>query len=352
MFNKLKNKFKETISSFKKEVEEETDNPDEGEVFSENIEEETNETKSSDNLDLDENETTPEPSKEQAIKFSERLTTKKLDQDRFEEIFFELELNMLQNNVAQDTVDAIKESLQTQLVGQRFSRTKIESKVTEAFKKTIEDILPETPTEFIKIIKTQKPYIIVVLGTNGTGKTTTIAKIANYLQKNNQQVVVAAADTFRAGAIAQISKHGDNLNFTVIKHKDKSDPSAVAYDAVSHAKSKNKDVVIIDTAGRLHTNDNLMQELQKIIKVTKPHMKLFIGESTTGNDCTEQARTYNKKVRIDGIILTKTDADEKGGTALSISQISNAPIHFYGTGQGYDDLKQYKKDETIKNLGL
>jgi fused signal recognition particle receptor len=165
-------------------------------------------------------------------------------------------------------------------------------------------------------------------------------------------VVLAAADTFRAAAIQQLEHHAEKLGVKMIKHDYNSDPAAVAFDAVRHAEAKGIDIVIIDTAGRLHSNDNLMNELKKLIKVNKPDLKLFVGESITGNDCVEQAKVYDEIIGIDAIILSKADVDEKGGAALSISYVTKKPVLFIGTGQTYDDLKKFDKKEIMAGLGF
>jgi fused signal recognition particle receptor len=200
--------------------------------------------------------------------------------------------------------------------------------------------------------KKDKPYIISFIGVNGSGKTTSMAKLAYLLQKNNLSVVFAASDTFRAAAIQQLQEHADKLGVKMIRHDYESDPAAVAFDAIQHAKSKGIDVVLIDTAGRLHVNDNLMNELKKLIRVNKPDLKIFVGESITGNDCVEQAKLFNEVVGIDAIILAKADVDEKGGAAVSVSYVTKKPIIYLGTGQKYDDLQEFKPEIIIKNIGL
>jgi fused signal recognition particle receptor len=188
------------------------------------------------------------------------------------------------------------------------------------------------------------------LGVNGTGKTTTIAKIAHYLKKNDISSVAAAADTFRAGALEQLSYHMQNIGIRVIKHAYKSDPASVVFDAIQHAKAKNVDVVLVDTAGRQVSNKNLMREMQKIVKVAEPDLILFIGDSLAGNDALTQAKEFNKSVGIDANILTKFDADAKGGSALSISYETKKPILFIGTGQDYDHLEPFNIQVFISNI--
>ncbi len=164
--------------------------------------------------------------------------------------------------------------------------------------------------------------------------------------------MLAAADTFRAASIEQLEEHGGRLGVKVIKHDYKADPAAVVFDAIAHAKARRIDCVLIDTAGRQHSNQDLMMEMKKIARVAKADLKLFVGEAITGNDCVEQVREFNKAVEIDGIVLSKLDIDEKGGAALSVSYVSGKPILFVGVGQRYDDLERFSKEKIMKNLGI
>ncbi len=192
--------------------------------------------------------------------------------------------------------------------------------------------------------------MIVFFGINGSGKTTTIAKIAYLLKKHKITSVFAASDTFRAASIEQIEKHAEKLGIKVIKHKYGSDPAAVAFDAINYAKAHNIDVVLIDTSGRMHTEQNLLEEMKKICRVAKPDLRIFVGEAIVGNDAIEQGKTFNDEIGIDGIILTKADVDEKGGATISLSYITKKPILFLGTGQGYADLKEFNKEEILKKI--
>jgi len=194
--------------------------------------------------------------------------------------------------------------------------------------------------------------VICFVGVNGSGKTTSIAKVAKFLQNNGLSVVLAAADTFRAAAIDQLQLHADKLGVKLIRQDYGSDPAAVAFDAIKHAEANRKDVVLIDTAGRLHSNINLMDEMKKIMRVAKPDLKLFVGESITGNDCVEQAKHFNVAVGIDGIILAKADVDEKGGAAISVSYVTQKPILFLGVGQEYEDLQEFDKEKLLASIGL
>jgi len=275
----------------------------------------------------------------------------KLNDEDFEEFFSELEFLLLENNVALEAVEKIKETLKEKLVGKEIKKQEIEQEIKKALKQAIEELLIE-PDDFISLVKEKKPFIIVFFGINGTGKTTTIAKVANLLKKNNISCILSASDTFRAASIEQLEKHGSNLGIKVIKQDYNSDPAAVAYDAIKHAESHNIGAVLIDTAGRMHTQDNLMKEMEKIVRITDPDLKIFVAESIAGNDAVEQAKAFNENIGIDGIILSKADVDEKGGTALSVSYVTKRPILFLGTGQEYDKLEVFNKDKLLKSLGL
>ncbi len=272
-----------------------------------------------------------------------------LDEEKFEELFQELQIILLQNNVAYEAVEEIETSLKRSLVGKILKEIDLASEL----KSSIQNLLINPP-DFIKQIKASKskPFIILFSGINGSGKTTTIAKIAYYLQKNSLSVCLAAADTFRAAAIQQLEVHGQNLKVPVIKKDYGSDPASVGFDAVKYATKHNLDVVLIDTAGRMQNSDTLMKEIEKINKVTKPNMKIFLGESITGNDATLQALVFSDSIDISGIILSKADIDEKGGTAISVAHVTNKPILFLGTGQEYKDLEVFDKEKLIEKLGL
>lgn len=285
-------------------------------------------------------------------KLREAVTTKTLSDDKFEELFLDLEMALFENNVAVEVVEKIKEDLRSKIVNQHVKRNEIDEIVINSLKTSIEEILETPKLDLISKAKEKKPYVICFLGINGAGKSTTIAKVAHLLQKNNLSCVMAAADTFRAAAIEQLGEWASKLDVKMISHEYGGDPAAVAFDAVKYAEAHHINVVLVDTAGRLHSNKNLMSELQKIIRVAKPDLKLFIGESITGNDCIEQAVEFDKAVGIDGIILSKVDVDEKGGTAVSISYVTKKPIMYIGVGQTLDDLEPFNKKKIMDNLGL
>ncbi len=285
-------------------------------------------------------------------KIGEAITTKKISEKQFDEMFWDLELALLENNAAVEVIEKIKTDLKSELVEKPIPRGQVEEKIVSSLRKSISDLFPVEPPNLLKIVKQKKPYVICFVGVNGSGKTTSIAKVAHLLKENGLSVVMAAADTFRAAAIDQLQLHADKLNVKLIRHDYGSDPAAVAFDAIKHAQASGKDVVLIDTAGRLHSNTNLMDEMKKIMRVAKPDLKLFVGESITGNDCTEQAKQFDNAVGIDGIILAKADVDEKGGAAISVSYITKKPIFYLGVGQEYPDLQAFDKDKLIASIGL
>lgn len=281
---------------------------------------------------------------------------KTLSDDKIDKALRELNLLLISNDVAAETADAlcnkIKESLRGEQIGRLSSKKKY---LFEILHEAITDILtPDKDINLLDEIKKKQanflPYIIVFLGVNGTGKTTTIAKVAHYLKQNDIVSVAAASDTFRAAAIEQLSYHMEKVGIRVIKHKYNSDPASVAYDAIQHAIAKGINVVLVDTAGRQVSNKNLITEMQKIVRIAQPDLIVFVGDSLAGNDALTQAKEFKNNVGIDANILTKLDADAKGGAALSISFETRKPIIFVGTGQNYEDLKPFDKDFFISKI--
>ena len=283
---------------------------------------------------------------------AEKVTTTTISDAKFDDLFWPLEEGMLESNVAVEVIEKIKGDLKAELTGVPLKRGEIQKSIENSLGKAVKDVLSIDSFSLIDKVRAKKPYVVCFVGINGSGKTTSIAKIAHLLQQHGFSVVLSASDTFRAASIEQLQHHGDKLGIRVIKHAYKSDPAAVAFDAISHAKSKHIDVVLIDTAGRMQSNTNLMDELRKVIRVAKPDLTLFVGESITGNDCIDQAKTFNDTIGIDGIILAKADIDEKGGAALSVSYVTQKPILYLGTGQEFDDLVPFKSDDIVKRLGL
>ncbi len=281
-----------------------------------------------------------------------KFKTLKLDDEQFNSIFEELELSLIENNTAMEAIGEIKKSLKEKLVGKEIEKNEAEDEIKKGLKESFEKLLIEPFDLVERIRKKDGIFVIVFFGINGSGKTTAIAKLAHLLKKSGISCVLAAADTFRAASIEQIQKHADNLGVKVIKHNYGADPAAVAFDAIKHAQANSIKAVLIDTAGRMHTKDNLLKEMEKICRVAKPDLKIFVGESITGNDIIEQVRSFNEMIGIDGIILTKTDVDEKGGAAISVGYVTQKPILFLGTGQKYEDLEKFSREKIIKGLGF
>lgn len=282
-------------------------------------------------------------------------THKTISENDIDDILFELELALLEGDVALEVAEQIVKSVKDGLVGRKIKRRNDVAEFTmEALKKAISDILvsegPDLKELVRKAKKTGEPLKIMFVGVNGTGKTTTISKIADHYVKEGYTPVIAASDTFRAGAIEQISHHAEKVGVKIIRHQKGADPAAVAYDAVEHARAQKKELVLIDTAGRMQTNVNLMDEMKKIQRVVKPDLAIFVGDALTGNDAVEQARKFDDAVGVDGIILTKADADAKGGAALSIGHVINKPILFLGVGQGYGDIIEFNPEWMMEQV--
>lgn len=285
-------------------------------------------------------------------KLKQKLTTSILKREEFEEIFADFEITLLENNVALEVVDKIKESLAKSLVGVSVKSSDVEARILNSLKNAILEILIDGEDLVEKIKSSQGQFVILFFGINGTGKTTSIAKLAWKLKQEGISVVLGAGDTFRAASIEQLEKHAQKIGVPIVKSDYNADPASVAFDAIQYAKKHNIRVVLIDSAGRMYTQGNLMREMEKIVKVAKPDLKIFVGESITGNDATEQAKSFNESVGIDGIILSKADVDDKSGTILSVSYITGKPIYYLGVGQEYEDLQLFKKEDVLNGLGL
>ncbi len=278
-----------------------------------------------------------------------------IDESKLDKIIPELEIALLESDVAFDVVDRISEELRVRLSGRKKKiGESISEIVLRELKEILKEILSSNSFDFDewakKAVTERKPVTILFVGVNGTGKTTTIAKIAKRLMSMGYSVVLAAGDTFRAGAIEQLEEHAKRLDVKLIKHSPGSDPAAVIYDAIKHAESKGVDFVLADTAGRMHTKKNLIDQLGKIKRVTSPDLILFVDESIAGNDAIERAEMFNSAVGIDGSILTKLDADPKGGTAISIAYVTEKPILFMGTGQEYGDIVKFDAEWLVERV--
>ncbi len=268
---------------------------------------------------------------------------KKISEREFEDIFFPFEMALLENNVALEVVEKIKQDLKKEFVGKEGR-----------LKKTLEKVLLESLDSLLLEGKfnlpKKSPFVVMFVGVNGVGKTTSMAKFAYFLKKKGKTCVFSASDTFRAASIEQLEKHAKKLGLKVIKHDYGADAAAVAFDAIKYAEKHNIGFVLVDTAGRMHSNRNLMDELKKIKRVAKPDFTFFVGDSLTGNDAVNQAKTFEEEIGFDGIILTKADVDQKGGAIISVSYVTKKPIYFLGMGQEYGDLKQFRKKEILKKI--
>nr|MDO8086237.1 signal recognition particle-docking protein FtsY [Candidatus Sigynarchaeum springense] len=288
--------------------------------------------------------------------FVKNVKTKELTEKNIKDALEELKISLAKNDVAYSVAQKISEDVKTKILGTRIDRSnKIESFLKDVLTSTILEILQVSkPFNLLDKVKEKAaqgaPFVLVFLGVNGTGKTTTIAKVANYFKKNNVTCVIGAADTFRAGALEQLEKHANNVGIRVIKHEYKSDPSSVVFDTISHAQARHIKVVLIDTAGRQVIDKNLMRELSKIINVADPDCVIYVGDAMAGNDVVSQVQTFSQVVRVDASILTKVDADIGGGAALSIAYLTKRPIVFVGTGQGYDDLQPFNADWFLRKI--
>ena len=292
---------------------------------------------------------------------SQLATHSSLSKEDVDKLLWEFEITLIESDVASEVIESINSNLKQQLYGMKIPRSEDRSKfVREQLKQSIRQTFAKTKTvNVIELIKSKSktsnrdgssPYVILFLGINGTGKTTTVAKFANMLKKNKISVVVACADTHRAGAIEQLTEHANRLGVKAIAQSYGSDPAAVAKDAQLYAQAHKIDVVLIDSAGRIQTSRNLMEEMGKIVRVVQPDLKIFVGDSLAGNDAISQAKEFLKVTDFDAAILTKADADVKGGAALSIAFVTQRPIIFLGVGQGYDDLMPFNFDEFVDSL--
>nr|AIE91299.1 signal recognition particle-docking protein (ftsY) [uncultured marine group II/III euryarchaeote AD1000_114_C07] len=268
----------------------------------------------------------------------------------------ELELVMLEADMGRASIEEVITALRNELVGNRLRKGADLSKVVEAsLKRALRTLLSAGYWDFDATVDSllesgDLPVVIMMVGVNGTGKTTTTAKIAHRLKNKDRKVVLAASDTFRAGAIDQLETHAKRLNIRCVSSQRGGDAAAIARDAIEHAKARKMDVVIVDTAGRMQNKSNLMEELRKVHRVTKPHLVLFVGDALAGNDAVEQAKEFQRMLKFDGAVLCKLDTDAKGGAALSIAHATDKPIVLAGIGQEYDDLKQFDPDWLIEEV--
>ncbi|GGL46094.1 signal recognition particle-docking protein FtsY [Halocalculus aciditolerans] len=275
-----------------------------------------------------------------------------IDEEDLEDPLWELEMALLESDVEMGVAQEILDQIKADLVGEekKFT-TSTDEVVREALKDALLSVISVDGVDFDDAIEqSEKPVVVIFTGVNGVGKTTSIAKLTKYLRDNGHSSVLANGDTYRAGANQQIEEHAANLDVDIITHEQGGDPTAVIYDAVEYAEANDIDVVLGDTAGRLHTSDDLMQQLEKIGRVVDPDLTVFVDEAVAGQDAVNRAREFNDAVPVDGSILTKADADSQGGAAISIAHVTGKPIFFLGTGQGYDDLVKFDPEALVEDL--
>jgi len=285
-----------------------------------------------------------------------KITTTELKAEKLRPVLSDFKLSLIENDVAFPVAERICDEMEKRLDGVQIKRLEDRKKIVKA---NLREVLLETmlTTDKVDLLmaieekrKKGEPYVIVFVGINGTGKTPTIAKLVQILKKKGYSVVLACSDTYRAGSIEQLEEHAKRLGVRMIKHEYGADPAAVAYDTVNHAKAHGTNVVLIDTAGRIQTNRNLMNELAKIKRIVNPDMTILTVDSLTGNDAVMQAEEFHKSVGIDATILTKVDADVKGGSALSVTYITKKPVLFIGTGQKYEDLEKFEPEKFVEMI--
>ncbi|WP_122088939.1 signal recognition particle-docking protein FtsY [Halalkalicoccus subterraneus] len=264
----------------------------------------------------------------------------------------DLEFALLESDVEFTVAQEIVTNLRADLENATRGMTQtVEERVDQALREALLDVISVGQFDFDeRIAAADKPVTLIFTGVNGVGKTTSIAKLSRYLEERGYSTVLANGDTYRAGANEQIAEHADRLGTELISHEQGGDPAAVIYDAVEYAEAHGVDVVLGDTAGRLHTNEGLMDQLEKIDRVVGPDMTLFTDEAVAGQDAVQRAKKFNDVAEIDGAILTKADADANGGAAISIAYVTGKPILFLGTGQEYDDIERFDPEWVVDQL--
>jgi len=285
----------------------------------------------------------------------EKIAYKEIREDDIADILDELFISLVEADVAYEVAEDIINTLRETLVGRKIRRGEdIEALVKQALRSKLLEILGGQPPDLVEEAKARqpgsRPLVVVFLGVNGVGKTTSIAKLAYKMKKEGVTPVLAAADTFRAGAQEQLGEHAKRLGVPLVQGRYGADPASVAHDAISYAEARGYRAVLVDTAGRMHVDYDLMGELRKIVRVAKPDYKILVVDSLTGNDAVEQARRFNEEVGIDAVILTKADADVKGGTAVSVAAVTGKPIAYIGVGQGYEDLERFDPEKFVDEI--
>ncbi|MCW4005077.1 MAG: signal recognition particle-docking protein FtsY [Candidatus Bathyarchaeota archaeon] len=285
-----------------------------------------------------------------------KVTTSELKPENLTPILSDFTMSLAENDVAFPVADKVCLDLEKRLTGVQVKRLDDRKKlVQDNLRQSLLDVmLTDKSIDLLALAeekrKEKEPLVLLFVGINGTGKTTSIAKVANFFKNHKYSVVLSGSDTYRAGSIEQLEEHARRLNLRVIKHQYGADPAAVAFDAISHAKAHGINVVLIDTAGRMQTNQNLMNELAKVKRVVTPHLTILTVDSLAGNDAVQQAEEFNSHVGIDATVLTKVDADVKGGAALSVTYITQKPILFIGVGQEYKDLELFNPEKFVNMI--
>ena len=285
-----------------------------------------------------------------------KVTTTELKAENLSFILADFKMTLAENDVAFSVADRICDELEKRLVGVQIKRLEDRKKIMEENLRQVllEVMLTNNKIDLLKKVeekrKNGEPFVLLFVGINGTGKTTTIAKVAKFLRDKGYSVVLACSDTYRAGSIEQLEEHAKRLGMRIITHKYGADPAAVAYDAISYAKAHGINVVLIDTAGWMQTNQNLMNELAKVKRVVQPDLTVLTVDSLIGNDAVMQAEEFHKCIGIDATILTKVDADVKGGSALSVTYVTQKPILFIGVGQTYKDLEVFNPEKFVNMI--
>jgi fused signal recognition particle receptor len=371
MFDELRKKISNAVKGFikkeekKEELEEKT--PDETEDKKDLAEQRQESTEVQAEKDAAHEETHEhhkakehKPKNDEVIKLSLKTKIKgailgrvRLSESEIDNFLETLKVSMLESDVSYDTTEQFVDDLHVKLSEKQIESKRIREEITGTVRSSLFSVLYNGKAvdidEFVARRGESKelPVKILFLGPNGAGKTTTIAKIAHHFKKKRLSIVLSASDTFRAAAIEQIEHHAKKIGVPVIKSNYGSDPASIAFDAIAYAKAHSMDLVLIDSAGRQETNKSLINEVQKMVRISKPDLTIFVGESTAGNMISEQIKEFNKFVKIDGIILTKLDCDAKGGSALSISHTTGIPILFFGVGEGYDAIIPYNPNYVV-----
>ena len=379
MFGFFKRKIKEVVEKFSKKVEETKEETEEKKPLLEKItkeevkeekreveekkikeevkeaEEEIEEVKEEIKEEIKESIKEEEKEKKSLFeRLKEKIVAKKISEEKFEKLFWDLEVVLMENNVAVEVIDKIKDGLKMDLVNVPIKNVK--KTIEKSLRESLEEVLDVPRLDIIKKIeeckKENRPAVFLFLGYNGSGKSISCAKLARYLKDKGFKPLLAAGDTFRAAGGIQLGEYGKKIDVPVIQTKDKGDSCALIFDAIKSAKARDYDVVIADTSGRIHSNIDLMDELKKIVRVNKPDLKILVVDALTGADVVEQCKQFDKLIGVNALIFTKVDAYEKAGSLISAAYILDKPILFLGIGQGLNDFEKYEKEKILANLGF